>query len=334
MRNKLKISTVAFTLAMGVTSFVTPMEAQASSCLTANPLAAMRVTSPFGMRLHPVTKVKKLHSGIDLRAAVGTPLFAPADGEIALATFHEYAGNYINFKTSGSDISYFRFLHMSRFNAKSGTKMKAGDIIGLSGNTGRGTAPHLHFEIHKKSYKDYVNPANYLCNTYFPAMGGKPAYTSGGSPTIAPTEGGAGDDPFGTNAPDPSNSTPDASPANMPFASPFPDMSEMPVHVFLQSESAKRFANPMWYEELNDPGAMNRRDPKFNGNPNDAVIDPKIHMLRELNIMIALKNLMNDQINSQRTSIESTRAIMQSMQAKEYSEKILSLTRSQIGRNR
>lgn len=83
------------------------------------------------------------HPGVDIPIPVGTPIRCPEDGVVEIATFHEKAGNYINVKTASGKQ---RFLHLSKMNVKAGDKVSAGDIIGLSGNTGLSTGPHLHWE--------------------------------------------------------------------------------------------------------------------------------------------------------------------------------------------
>lgn len=113
----------------------------------------------WGWRVHPVTGVKQSwHNGIDIPIPVGTPLYAPWDGEV-VKVFHATAdpednpsGNAIRvyFSNAPSEIKGASFVHMDRFApnvASVGDTFKAGDVIGYSGNTGRSTGPHLHFTL-------------------------------------------------------------------------------------------------------------------------------------------------------------------------------------------
>jgi len=103
------------------------------------------ITSKFGMRINPVTKVKSIHKGVDLRAKPGHKVFATADGFISKADFSELSGNRIlalhnyGFET--------RYSHLQEMLVGPGDIVHKGDLIGYSGNTGRSAAPHLHYEI-------------------------------------------------------------------------------------------------------------------------------------------------------------------------------------------
>jgi murein DD-endopeptidase MepM/ murein hydrolase activator NlpD len=118
------------------------------------PVQGGKVSSNFGMRNG------KNHPGIDIAVPVGTPVQCPVDGVVEVATSHPDAGNYVNVKTT--DGGKQRFLHLSKINVKAGDKISAGDVIGLSGNTGRSTGPHLHWEKWKGS--DYASASNPLSN--------------------------------------------------------------------------------------------------------------------------------------------------------------------------
>jgi murein DD-endopeptidase MepM/ murein hydrolase activator NlpD len=83
------------------------------------------------------------HPGVDIPVPIGTPVRCPEDGVVEIATFHEKAGNYVNVKTASGKQ---RFLHLSKMHVTAGDRVSAGDIIGLSGNTGLSTGPHLHWE--------------------------------------------------------------------------------------------------------------------------------------------------------------------------------------------
>jgi murein DD-endopeptidase MepM/ murein hydrolase activator NlpD len=109
------------------------------------PLDDIKITSGYGWRVHPVTKQKKMHNGVDLRALEGTPIYVVDDGMVVASKYTNTGpGEYITVKHGG----YFSFYcHLSQRRVVKGQKVKAGDIIGLTGNTGISTGPHLHFGL-------------------------------------------------------------------------------------------------------------------------------------------------------------------------------------------
>lgn len=111
------------------------------------PAANNVVTCKYGMRVHPVTKKYKLHTGIDLRASTGTKVYAANAGTVTTSGYSSAWGNYIIINHGGGYTTLYA--HLSRRNVSKGAKVKQGDVIGLSGNTGYSTGPHLHFEINK-----------------------------------------------------------------------------------------------------------------------------------------------------------------------------------------
>ncbi|KKO43982.1 peptidase M23 [Arsukibacterium ikkense] len=105
------------------------------------------VSSAFNpRRLHPVTKRVSPHNGTDFRTPIGTPVLAPADGVVTRIENHPFAGKYIEIQHFGSYKT--RYLHLDRFLVKRGQQVNRGQRIALSGNTGRSTGPHLHYELH------------------------------------------------------------------------------------------------------------------------------------------------------------------------------------------
>ncbi len=78
--------------------------------------------------------------------SVGTPIYATGDGEVVRVKNHRYAGKYIEIKHDGRYAT--RYLHLSRITVRRGQKVNRGERIALSGNTGRSTGPHLHYELH------------------------------------------------------------------------------------------------------------------------------------------------------------------------------------------
>lgn len=110
----------------------------------------IRIATGWGMRMHPITKEKKFHSGFDFVADKGTPIAATADGQIAVA---ELKGDYGNFVVIHHGIYETGYAHMDNFIVTEGQNVKQGDIIGYVGNTGKSTGNHLHYEVRKGNEK-------------------------------------------------------------------------------------------------------------------------------------------------------------------------------------
>ncbi len=114
--------------------------------LLRSPLRALRVTSGYGWRFHPVLHEVRHHSGVDYAARQGTPAFAVARGIVTSAGWNGGGyGNYVCVKHSNGAES--RYGHLSRILVKKGARVEQGQRIGLVGKTGRATGPHLHFEL-------------------------------------------------------------------------------------------------------------------------------------------------------------------------------------------
>ena len=119
------------------------------------------VTCKYGMRTHPITGVYKLHTGIDLRAYSGTKVFAAKAGTVITSASSTAYGNYIVINHGGGEATLYA--HLSKRQVSVGKTVKAGQQIGLSGNTGYSTAPHLHFEIIVNG--EYTDPLSHYPNT-------------------------------------------------------------------------------------------------------------------------------------------------------------------------
>jgi murein DD-endopeptidase MepM/ murein hydrolase activator NlpD len=119
------------------------------------------LASGFGWRTHPIYKVKKLHTGIDFAASIGTPIYATADGTVAEVSV-KFSG-YGKMVEVNHGFGYrTRYAHMHEFAVRSGQTVKRGDLIGYVGNTGLSTAPHLHYEVLING--DHVDPVHYFYN--------------------------------------------------------------------------------------------------------------------------------------------------------------------------
>lgn len=141
-----------------------------ASCIPAIPPVVpdtriYRLSSRFGYRKDPFSGRSKNHTGVDFAMKPGNPIYATGDGIVTNVKFELFGyGNQVvidhgfGYKT--------RYAHMKTIGVVEGMKVKRGECIGLSGNSGRSSGPHLHYEV---IYKDrYVNPANYYDLTITP----------------------------------------------------------------------------------------------------------------------------------------------------------------------
>ncbi len=122
------------------------------------PTRNLGVTSAYGSRTHPTTQQKSFHHGVDLRATTGTNVYATADGIVRQATYNNLSGKRIwlthnfGFET--------RYTHLSSMSVEPGDIVQKGDLIGLSGNSGRSSGPHLHYEV--RYLEKPLNPHHFV----------------------------------------------------------------------------------------------------------------------------------------------------------------------------
>lgn len=109
------------------------------------PLTRSALTSRFGVRRHPISGDLRLHSGVDLAAPQGTPVYAPQDGYVSAATWNGGYGLFVAIEHGGG--MQTRYGHLSRLAVASGQYVSAGTVIGYVGSTGNSTGPHLHYEV-------------------------------------------------------------------------------------------------------------------------------------------------------------------------------------------
>ena len=133
----------------GTTEFFDADGESGKRFLTRRPLqgGGIRVTSPFGWRIHPVFHTRKLHTGVDLGAREGTPIYAAGDGVVERAGWSTGYGRFVMIKhVNGFETAYG---HMSRIAdvTRVGARVRQGEVIGYVGHTGDATGPHLHFEV-------------------------------------------------------------------------------------------------------------------------------------------------------------------------------------------
>ncbi|MBI9072153.1 MAG: M23 family metallopeptidase [Melioribacteraceae bacterium] len=112
----------------------------------------------FGMRYHPILKRKRMHWGLDIVCNTGSEVFAPGDGTVSSVKQSSSLGRMIEIDHGFGYKSTYG--HLSKFSVKKGQKVKRGDLIAKSGNSGLSTGPHLHYEIHHNGVA--LNPRNFI----------------------------------------------------------------------------------------------------------------------------------------------------------------------------
>ncbi len=118
-----------------------------------------RLSSGFGYRMDPIYKTRRMHWGVDFSLEVGTPVYATGDGKIrwTRSSFGGY-GKQIEIDHGFGYVT--KYAHLDKFIVKKGQQVKRGDLIGYSGNSGKSTAPHLHYEVRLNGKK--INPIHYF----------------------------------------------------------------------------------------------------------------------------------------------------------------------------
>ena len=118
-----------------------------------------RISSYFGMRIHPIYNYPKMHNGIDIAASYGTDILASADGVVTTVTYNEGGYGWYIVVYHGEGISTL-YAHCSSTIAVVGETVKQGQVIGLVGMTGAATGPHIHFEVRENGTP--VDPLGYV----------------------------------------------------------------------------------------------------------------------------------------------------------------------------
>ena len=121
--------------------------------------------SGFGIRLHPILKIYRMHEGMDFFAYIGTDVYATADGIVKDVRISETFGKVIEIDHGFGMLTLYA--HLSAFNVKEGQRVKRGNIIGEVGNTGMSSGQHLHYEVHIDGKE--VDPVNYYFQDLSPA---------------------------------------------------------------------------------------------------------------------------------------------------------------------
>ena len=133
------------------------------------PVASGLLTSGFGVRVHPIYKTKKMHQGLDFLVPEGTPVYAAADGIVSFAGVNGGYGNLIKLSHPRANRET-RYAHLDRFaeGIEPGVRVKRGQTIAYSGHTGLSTAPHLHYEVRRRT-GEALNPVTTFAPGVTPA---------------------------------------------------------------------------------------------------------------------------------------------------------------------
>jgi murein DD-endopeptidase MepM/ murein hydrolase activator NlpD len=133
----------------GIEKLINNQESKLSSIPAIQPVSNKqlnRIASGFGMRIHPIYGIAKMHYGLDFTAPEGTPIYATGDGTVTTAGFGNGTGNHVIINHGyGYETEY---MHMVRIKARQGQKVTRGEVIGWVGSTGASTGPHCHYEVH------------------------------------------------------------------------------------------------------------------------------------------------------------------------------------------
>ncbi|MEQ1796610.1 MAG: M23 family metallopeptidase [Lacibacter sp.] len=165
LRNRLYAQTTSFS---AIERMVKNKEALLSATPAIQPVSnkdLSRMASGFGYRIDPVYKTTKMHAGLDFAAPQGTPIYATADGVVQ--TSGNTGNGYGNHVVINHGYNYETLYgHMVRVKARSGQKVRRGEVIGWVGSTGKSTGPHLHYEVHKNG--NAIDPIYFFYNDLTP----------------------------------------------------------------------------------------------------------------------------------------------------------------------
>lgn len=136
----------------------------------AMPLDYRRVSSPFGMRIHPVFGEPRFHTGVDLTAPAGTPIYAAAAGTVEMAVSGRGYGKHIVLRHDNGYSTHYAHLSLFAGALKVGQRIEQGQVIGYVGRTGTATGPHLHFEVRKDGHP--VDPMTLTAHQFVAPLSG------------------------------------------------------------------------------------------------------------------------------------------------------------------
>lgn len=122
-----------------------------------------KITSPFGVRSHPISGDLRFHAGIDIAADTGKNIYSAFDGRVVASGYDEWNGNFLKIKHDNNIMTVY--CHCEKLNVEKGQQIRAGEVIATVGSTGSSTGPHLHFELRiddisynpEKALKEAIN---------------------------------------------------------------------------------------------------------------------------------------------------------------------------------
>jgi murein DD-endopeptidase MepM/ murein hydrolase activator NlpD len=155
-----QLTTAAGAEAQSLGALISHLEHQTARLGSTPSIAPARgwITSTFGYRQSPFTGGREFHKGLDIAGRSRTPIVASADGDVVFAGERRALGNSVTLRHGyGIETIYG---HLEELEVKAGDKVKRGQKIGLMGNTGRSTGPHLHYQVHVNGTP--VDPRNYI----------------------------------------------------------------------------------------------------------------------------------------------------------------------------
>ncbi len=126
-----------------------------------------RLVSGFGFRIHPILKIRRMHTGVDFAAPTGTKIFSTGNGVVSKVEFNR-SGYGLTIEIDHGFGYKTLYAHLSRVDVRPGQKISRGQLIGRVGNTGLSKAPHLHYEVIKKG--EIINPINYFHHDLSPGQ--------------------------------------------------------------------------------------------------------------------------------------------------------------------
>lgn len=151
-----KLVLYRFEDASGLVDYYNAKGQSVRKALLKTPVDGARITSGFGMRNHPVLGYSKMHKGVDFAAPIGTPVYAAGDGVIEKAGPWSSYGNYLRIRHTNTYSTAYGHLSGYAKGISSGVRVRQGQVVAYSGNTGRTTGPHLHYEVLMSG--EQVNP--------------------------------------------------------------------------------------------------------------------------------------------------------------------------------
>jgi len=139
------------------------------------------VTSPYGERIHPITGEKHFHNGTDYATPIGTSILSPVNGVVAFSSNDDRSGTYLGVKGDGYLISFSHLLSPTKF---AGDPVQKGEVIAVSGNSGRSTGPHVHLVV-KDENGQTIDPKTVLPNAPAPKMDNSVLYAAAAAGILA-----------------------------------------------------------------------------------------------------------------------------------------------------